>query len=178
MEEKNTPYIGTNGTWYIDNEDIGIKAQDAAGIQAMKNENPELVTNLNETIKGGALEADGSSIEFSCINIDYAFTMVDQVSGNNFIASTYNPTLSPGTSESILFAFDKSWENIDKIIAVVSLDYLYGQVFIKSKKIVRNDGILNGHDNVTVYWANLTNNGTSTFTFNSSFIRAIGLMKQ
>ena len=33
MEEKNTPYIGTNGNWYVDNEDTGVKAQGSIGIK-------------------------------------------------------------------------------------------------------------------------------------------------
>lgn len=33
MEERNMPYIGTNGNWYVENEDTGVKAQGSIGHQ-------------------------------------------------------------------------------------------------------------------------------------------------
>ncbi len=33
MEERNMPYIGTNGNWYVENEDTGVTAQGSIGHQ-------------------------------------------------------------------------------------------------------------------------------------------------
>lgn len=81
MEERNMPYIGANGNWYVDNEDTGVKAQGPKGDegpvggcgaqglrgpkgetgdrgpQGPKGDTPELAADLQTIAEGKALDA-------------------------------------------------------------------------------------------------------------------------
>ncbi|MBO5414999.1 MAG: leucine-rich repeat protein [Clostridia bacterium] len=191
----NTPYIGENGNWWINNEDSGISAQGEIGAEGPIG--PSIsVSSIKKTDTSGAIDtytiyfSDGSSSSFTVTNGTDGKTItiysVDKINTNGLI-DTYKITFSDNSSHTFTV---KNGEN-GKSVTIASIGKSHSVGLVDTYEIVFSDGssssfsVTNGRDGNTPYigtngnwWVGEEDTGIKATTDNMDRIGTDGLIFQ
>ena len=157
-QDGQTPYVGSNGDWWIGDSDIGVTAQGPAGqdgksvtvVSVVKTSSEGLVDTYTITF------SDGTKTTFTVTNGEANSIVSIELTSSSGLTDTYTITFSNGSTKTFTVTNGKAGAN-GKDLTITSIELISSEGLIDTYVINYSDGskfefvVSNGADGQTPY---------------------------